>query len=248
MVNWNEFGNGQLIIIVLLIIIIIWCIYNIITEKNDRLYHLDAFEDANKKQKAIIVMRHAEDNGPQNFTQNRSVTLPNGQTVQYRQNRLSESGKQAANKYKNLLPQMMNTLGLSPISKVIVKEPPIANNNYQGTPNPFDTVLPFIQQNQIKNVTFSSKKYLEDNDFPDLNYESGSVLIVWDREGMYGTYGQTIDPNSVLAKMNKKNNINYSIPFPTLEDYVVYVYLPDNLSVYGINMNVDPPTYKTYSG
>jgi hypothetical protein len=200
---------------------------------------------ANGKYKAIIVIRHADDNGPQDYIIKRSAKLPNGKTIEYTQKRLSKNGKAASDKYATVLPKRVNDLGLASIKRVIVKEPPTAKNNYSTSPNPFDTVYPFISVNNIMNVTLISSKYIDN--FPNMDEGSGSVLICWDKEGMYeNNYGLPPSKNSILYKLDKMYNVTGNISFPILGDYVVYVYDENRLRVYSFDMTKELPTYNPY--
>jgi len=214
--------------------------------------------------KAIFLIRHAEDEIKSGFDVPRSVilpvptTLPNGSmvprgtTYNFRQYRLSASGQDAANKYAEVLPRIAADLVLSPIKKVIVKEPPTLNNNFQSTPNPFDTIFPFVQANSstIQNMTIAN---INARPAPDLSEIDGSQIICWDKEGMCGdACTPPYDFNTIFRKLNDKYGItniigaNNRIPFPDKAKYVVYIYEINRLRVYSVDMSLERPTYEPY--
>src|SRR5438132_958434 len=102
----------MIFLIVVVIIIVLW--FSLGKEEM-----IDWFTPgADGKPKAIVVIRHADDNGPQDYVIPRTAELPDGTILRYTQKRLSASGIDAAEKYAYFLPKLMDDLGLSAINRV----------------------------------------------------------------------------------------------------------------------------------
>jgi len=138
---------------------------------------------SSSKQNALIVIRHGVDvDNSKRKNGKRTKTLPNGQKIVYYQDGLTEDeGKKQAESFAKVLPKLVDELGISDITRVIVKDP-------TTTPNPFDTVLPFIEAQNIMDVRLPStvdgiKNIKNSGLFPD----ETSVLVCFDQDSLWSS-------------------------------------------------------------
>jgi hypothetical protein len=128
---------------------------------------------------AVIVIRHGDDlkkeDGPWPTTRNEknvtnwintwapnwpNYTLPNGKNVQVHMHGLSALGEKQAAWLATNLPALLAKEGVNfmPITRVVTKDPWTMDGKNKPTPNPFDTALPFIKKNNIKDVVLIPAK------------------------------------------------------------------------------------------
>lgn len=183
-------------------------------------------ENSNLKP-AIIVFRHGQDlpkgiTWPQKSNligiQN-TYTLPSGKKVTPPHHGLSKEGFYVGYLLGVILPQWIEEHNYYPVNRVITKNP--EGFNSEGglvSPNPFETVFPFIHFNQIKDVIFPKKDAIGLEQLVQnkslLKDQTSSTLICWDAEGLWGPkVGEGEDrhrvevpeENSLLRSLAKKN-------------------------------------------
>lgn len=154
---------------------------------------------------AIIVMRHADDL-PSNWPLSSEVDiLPNGVTVKVPQHGLTQAGFDRAALLGNILqPWISNTF--ADVTRVITKDPQLLSE----TPNPFDTIWPFINNTKVMDVQLLSglsdiQALLNSN---NVMPSEGSVFICWDVEGMWspkdshGNRSSSPLPGSILDTLS----------------------------------------------
>jgi hypothetical protein len=151
--------------------------------------------------------------------------LPNGKEVVYYQEGLTpEEGKQQAASIAKFLPKLVNELGISDITRVLVKEPNTTR------PNPFDTILPFIEAQRIMDVQLPSTTEQVKESGVGLFPDETSVVLCWDAEGLWspkvdGKRTREPDSKSLLCYLNKAYQINNAtIPGPPVKGSTIYVY------------------------
>lgn len=179
---------------------------------------------------ALIIIRHGHDlkkwiHDEKGFKEQ----LPDGREIVYSLSALSKEGKNEAKSWKALLPKWTKEeLGISDITRVITKDP----RPDKATPNPFDTVYPFIEDQKIKDVKLMTKESQVKADGSGLFPDKTSVLVCWDQEGLWSPKvsggGRTHHPdaNSILRYVNEKYEIdNNTIPGPPKKGATAYVYL-----------------------
>lgn len=193
--------------------------------------------------KAIIVVRHSLDVDDKatpprcppkppcdwHFDKDGYVKkLPNGEDVKYYQEGLSTEGIEQADGLALVLPKIVENLKLAPIEKVITKDP----RSFDATPNPFNTIYPLIINENIKDVDLTTKSNI------DYSLENGSVVICWDREGLWGDKEEK-QPNedSILKHLNSMYNVS-KIDGPPVKGSTIYVYREmGSVDVYNLKMN-----------
>lgn len=173
------------------------------------------------KQNCLIVIRHGKDvDNSKRKNGERTKTLPNKEKVVYYQDGLNEEGKKQAKSFAKVLPEFVHDLDISPITRVITKDP-------KTTPNPFDTILPFIMAQNITDVRLPSTLDGIKNSqlFPD----DTSVLVCFDAEVLWspkvnGKRPPKPNSESLLHYVNKAYEIDTDIPGPPEEGRTIYIY------------------------
>lgn len=182
---------------------------------------LFAAGDDESLQNCLIVIRHGLDvDNNKRKNGERTKTLPNGEKVVYYQDGLNEDGKKQAKSIAKLLPKLVDDLDISAITRVITKDP-------RTTPNPFDTILPFIEAQNIMDVRLPSTLDGIKNSqlFPD----DTSVLVCFDQEVLWspkvnGKRAPKPSSESLLHYVNKAYEIDTDIPGPPEEGRTIYIY------------------------
>lgn len=135
--------------------------------------------------RSIIVIRHADDLTGSWPSSSDVVTLPNGVRVPVPQHGLSPAGVIRAKLLPSVIPKWMKASNFGTIGRVITKDP----SKLEYTPNPFDTIYPTIQAQRVMGVVLlpglsDLQKVMSDPTklFPS----TGSLLICWDAEGIWG--------------------------------------------------------------
>jgi hypothetical protein len=231
---------------------------------------------------ALIVVRHGQDlDGEWVTSRNDSriagwvktvnpgwpvYTLPDGSVKNIFQHGLSnvpqkpglEAGEDQVTKFGPALAPFVSANGYAPIGLVITKNPfmkipgapPTADN---PTPNPFDTVYPFIKgAAAVKLKLIDPGAYGKQMIDPGLQSmiddrtivpSNGSTLLCWDAEGLWGPQppaGRPFNPASILWKLSTlylgdtKQIANYS----PLKCQTVYVFTTGNLKIYTFSNGV----------
>lgn len=135
--------------------------------------------------RAIIVVRHADDLSGGWPLSSDVFTLPNGVRVPVPQHGLSAAGFTRAKLLPSVIPKWATASGFGSIGRVITKDP----SKLAYTPNPFDTIYPTLQAQQVMDVVLlpglsDLQKVMADP--TQLFPTTGSLLICWDAEGMWG--------------------------------------------------------------
>ena len=175
--------------------------------------------------KAVIVFRHAQEEGQNTGTM--SVTLPNGQQLNY-QTKLNDEGKQCSKQLSTLLPEFIMTKKMYPISRVITVHPTQINpkTGQYPTPNPFDTAYPLIKSQNTQDVVLLTNP---DDVMSHIDNTNGSVVISYDRESLWGTNEDTSPiPGSIIYNLDQKLGIiNPTLQFHPCKCIDIYVYTRD---------------------
>lgn len=116
-----------------------------------------------------------------------------------------------------------DTLSCAPVARIFTKDIRNKRSSYP-TPNPFDTVYPYYKDRTsttlylsraatdftggmfdvIKSNLFSVKA----TNLPNLLASSGSSMICWDRQGLWGGSGGANNGNSILSKLYSSKAFN----------------------------------------
>ncbi len=136
------------------------------------------------------------------------------------------------------------------ISRVITKDPTIIrpNKKFQNpTPNPFDTVYPFIKENNLPTILIAPAetdgividpdldKMIEDG---SLYLRDNSTLLCWDAEGLWGPKedgkGRPLKANSILGKLSAKylGEANAISEYDPNKCKTIYIFTPCECSIY----------------
>lgn len=136
--------------------------------------------------------------------------------------RLSSDGTKAAQSYKTVLPNLLSTLGKSPISRVMVDS--FARPNQAiGTPNPLDTALPFIIDTAKTTPLAVDMVVLNSAETEDkmawkhgnvtqrlkpLPSDTGSVLIVSTVQGLWSGDKVNLQSDSITGNLISQYNLS----------------------------------------
>ena len=136
--------------------------------------------------RAIIVIRHGDDLSGGWPLSADVFTLPNGVRVPVPQHGLSSAGFTRARLLPSVIPKWMTASNFGSIGRVITKDP----SKLAYTPNPFDTIYPTIQAQRVMDVVLlpgltDLQKRMADS--TQLFPTTGSLLICWDAEGIWGS-------------------------------------------------------------
>jgi len=175
---------------------------------------------------AVIVMRHFEDlpNPPPPWPGPYCYKMPGASSIEVPWRRLNPDGIKASLNYATALPNLVQTLKLCPVSRVITQDP----RSKEQTQNPFDSVYPFLCDLALQDV-----KLLPDGSAlistrhdallpPD---QSHSTLICWDRQTLWGD--GTFDPNLFLGRMTRVGGPSLQNPpvkAPMKGDQGIYIF------------------------
>lgn len=184
--------------------------------------------------KAIIVLRHAQEQPPWEWLNERKAILPNGNEIKYHLKGLNTEGLKCSQALSTLLPGFIATKGLNPVSEVVAKDPRLPDPN-TATPNPFDTILPFIQSQKIMSVKLNNDTSSVINGLDTSNNDS--VIISYDRENLWGkSSDHTAQNNSIIYQINKIYGIdNNTVKGPPYKCIDMYVYTENKLTIYSLN-------------
>ena len=175
------------------------------------------------------------------------ITLPNNTTpIEYGGVGLSSLGVYQSIAIATIVPQILNKMGLQPISRVVTQDP-----TKGSTGEPFQTIAPFILQNNIdaKEVIFQNNP-----SNIDITNTSGSIFICGDEQFLWqdanGNSGDYPAQGTMLGICQQKYN-NPSSPSNIKDNkpqrgQTVYIYYGNNkLQIYYINAKNenDPTTY-----
>jgi hypothetical protein len=119
------------------------------------------------------------------------------------------------------LAKCLSDNGYAEVTKVVTKNPSVTNpNGNYPTPNPFDTVYPFIKSAGFKGGDSNEAVLLINPDnyklvdpglasmldsgslYPPNDGNGGSTLLCWDKEGLWG--GDKFLSGSILGEISKK--------------------------------------------
>jgi len=208
--------------------------------------------------KAVVVVRHGEDLSAWATTRAQvnpawtdgaagnpalpavapgwpNYALPNGTTITLQQHGLSPAGETQARFLGRNLPVIVAAFGCAEISRVVTKRPYGLNEkNKAVTPNPFDTLYPFISSEAFKakggdvvliNPGKGANPILDEGLVKMLNPDaapkdsilegtSGSTVLCWDAEGLWG------EKNAEDARPFDKNSILSIMAGPALGAYI----------------------------
>jgi hypothetical protein len=145
----------------------------------------------------IMVIRHGDDL-TNNWPKSSDVyTLPSGQTVATPQHGLTQAGFARAQLLSTAIPAYIANKNFAPVTRVITKDP----RSLSYTPNPFDTIRPFIMSQSVKDVELivdlnTLTPLIQNNQILPTN---GSVVICWDVEGMWGPKVNNVRPINPLS-------------------------------------------------
>lgn len=168
-----------------------------------------------------------------------------------------EAGDDQAVKFGAALAPFVSAKGYAPIGLVVTKNPfmkiPGAPSTADNpTPNPFDTVYPFMKGTAVKLKLIDPGPYGKQMIDPGLETmidqgtivpSNGSTLLCWDAEGLWGPQppaGRPFNPASILWKLsmlylgNTKQIANYS----PLKCQTVYVFTTGSLKIYTFSNGV----------
>lgn len=171
--------------------------------------------------RAIIVLRHAEDLSGGWPLSSDVFTLPDGVRVPVPQHGLSSAGFTRAKLLPSVIPKWMTASGFGPIGRVITKDP----SKLAYTPNPFDTIYPTLQAQRVMDVVLlpgltDLQKRMADS--TQLFPTTGSLLICWDAEGMWGpkdaSGNRPVSPiaGSILDTLSATTVTSYPVKGTTL--------------------------------
>ena len=160
---------------------------------------------------SIIIIRHADDLDSDWPLSSDVFTLPSGDSIEVPQHGLTDEGFARARLLATAIPQWTTANGIDSITRVITKDPSLLTE----TPNPFDTIRPFIMAQNIMDVELLP-------DLPTLTVifknnqllpSYGSLLICWDAEGIWGDKINGKRPpvpafNSILGMLKSTTKID----------------------------------------
>lgn len=174
-----------------------------------------------RRMRSIIVLRHADDLSGSWPSSSDVFTLPNGVHVPVPQHGLSPAGVARAKLLPSVIPKWMRASNFGPIGRVITKDP----SKLEYTPNPFDTIYPTIQAQRVMDVVLlpglsDLQKLMSDfsRSFPS----TGSLIICWDAEGIWGPKNATGNrpaspiPGSILDTLSMSPVSTYPLKGTTL--------------------------------
>lgn len=167
--------------------------------------------------------------------------MPSGEDIKYYLKGLSYEGEVAAKSYAEVLPKLVSDLGIADVGRVIAKDP----RPDGATPNPFDTIYPFIARTGVKDVRLPSEAAAAKGDvFP--NDATGSIVVSFDVEGLWspkqsdGSRTRQPDSNSLLHFLNDKYNIDGDMAGPPRKGKTMYVYRgKGKMEVYTMHQDTD---------
>jgi hypothetical protein len=205
-------------------------------------------------EKAVIVIRHGQDiDGIWDSNQSGwNYSLPSGKSVTTYLKGLSDSGLNSASSYSYVLPKLIKDLRIQPITRVVVDNPEIKNSDgTEATPNPFNTIYPFIIRKQIEDVDMP--RYAQFGNLTPSNND-GSIIIVstvqnlWGKDDNKDTY-KTPRDDKVIGILNKKYGIREMTISPQ-KGRTIYVYRYDKngngyVKIYNLESN-RPPSESNY--
>ncbi len=175
---------------------------------------------------AVIVMRHFEDlpNPPPPWPGPFCYKMPSAPSIGIPWRRLNPDGIKGSLNYGTALPNLIQSLNLCPVSRVITQDP----RTKEQTQNPFDTVYPFLFGQKLQDVKLLSKG----SDLVATPHNallppdgSHSTLICWDRQTLWGD--KTFDPRLFLGQMRRGTTPSLDNPpvkAPTKGSQGIYVF------------------------
>ena len=230
---------------------------------------------------ALIVIRHGQDLDGEWITSRSdprlagwvktvnpnwpAYTLPDSSVKNIFQHGLSnvpqkqglEAGDDQVTKFGSALAPFVAGKGYAPIGLVITKNPfmkipgaPPASDN--PTPNPFDTVYPFVKGAAAKLKLIDPGPYGQQMIDPGLQSmiddrtivpSNGSTLLCWDAEGLWGPQppaGRPFNSGSILWKLSTLylGDTKQIAGYSPLKCQTVYVFTTGNLKIYTFSNGV----------
>lgn len=179
---------------------------------------------------ATIVIRHAEDK-PENDHDQQTAVNKNGRTVMVTscKDRLSDLGKLQAIHYATSLDHIVELEEIPPIDTIVTNDPrnTCQSNGITPTPNPFDTIRPYI----ISHPSVEVILYPKDESNPTvltpkyIPQSIGTMVCCMDRDLLWGTSDTTIaSKTSLLALLSSRYGIASFIPGPPEKGTQIYVF------------------------
>ena len=111
------------------------------------------------------------------------------------------------------------------LQKLLLLDPRPRGN----TPNPFDTIFPFINTSNVRNVQLLTNIPSKS----DLTPTDGSIVVCWDREGLWGDSNSPVPNNhTILSKLSSMYSVrttNYPVKGKTI---YVYKHSGNPLKIY----------------
>ena len=145
------------------------------------------------QKQALIVLRHADDLASNWIpTPGSSFMLPTGQVVPVPQRALTAAGEDRARLLSTVIPVWLDQCNYEPVTRVVVRDP----SSVSETPNPFDTIYPFIVFNGILDVQLVVGPLTDPARWLST---FGSTIICWDCEGMWGPKTNGVRPTAPVA-------------------------------------------------
>jgi hypothetical protein len=172
---------------------------------------------------AVIVIRHFEDlpNPPPDWPPLWCYKMPSGPSIQVPWRRLNPDGIGASLYYGTALPNLIQSLNLCPVSRVITQDP----QSKDQTQNPFDSVYPFLFNLKLQDVRRLPNGAALLNTPHDALLPGGShsTLICWDKQTLWGEH--QFDERLFLGKMRRGGkSLNEPLKAPTPGDQGIYVF------------------------
>ncbi len=178
---------------------------------------------------AVIVMRHFEDlpdpppGSPPDWPGPFCYQMPSPPSIGVPWRRLAPDGIKASLNYSTALPNLIQSLNLCPVSRVITQDP----RSKEQTQNPFDTVYPFLFSLKLQDVKLlaNGSSLLSTRHDALLPDQSHSTLICWDRQTLWGN--KQFDETLFLGKMRRVGGPSLQDPpvkAPTKGNQGIYVF------------------------
>ncbi|HEV7667191.1 MAG TPA: hypothetical protein VGS22_01625 [Thermoanaerobaculia bacterium] len=174
---------------------------------------------------AVIVMRHFLDlpDPPPPWPGPYCYKMPSGPSIEIPWRRLNPDGIKASLNYGTALVKLTQDLNLCPVSRVITQDP----RSKEQTQNPFDTVYPFLFNQNLQDVRLlpSGSALLSTRHDVLLPDQSHSTLICWDRQTLWGD--KQFDRTLFLGQMRRSGGPSLDAPpvkAPTKSPQGIYVF------------------------